>query len=238
MRIGWRSLGAGRNGTPPPRPRGYEGRPGLFNAARGVAAALALLLPILAHAATPPRILAFGDSLTAGFGLPAEHALPVRLAAKLKSEGLEATIVNAGVSGETTAGGLARLDWALGEKPDIVILELGANDALRGIDPKVTHENLDKMLTKLKASGARILLVGMLAPSNWGPEYKRAFDAIYPELAAKHGVPLDPFILEGVAMDPALNQPDMLHPNEKGVEVIAARMAPYVKHLVEEGGAR
>jgi acyl-CoA thioesterase-1 len=230
-----RGLDAERNGTPPQRRRGYERPRGHVNAARRLAAAFValLLIPLAGEAAGPPRILAFGDSLTAGFGLAAEQALPVRLAAKLKSEGVEATIVNAGVSGETTAGGLARLDWTLAERPDIVILELGANDALRGIDPNVTRANLDNMLAKLKATGVKILLVGMRAPTNWGVEYKRQFDTIYPELAQKYGVPLDPFVLDGVAMNPDLNQSDMLHPNERGVDVIAARMAPYVKRLIE-----
>jgi acyl-CoA thioesterase-1 len=205
--------------------------------ARGLAAAAMLLLVAapLAFAAEPPRIVALGDSLTAGYGLAAEHALPVRLAAKLKSEGIESTIINAGVSGDTTAGGLARLDWVLGDKPDILILELGANDALRGLDPKLTRANLDRILARLKEAKVKVLLVGMLAPTNFGPEYKQEFDAIYPELAAKYEVPLDPFILEGVALDPALNQPDMLHPNERGVDVIAARMAPYVKRLIDGG---
>jgi len=240
-----RSRSAERNGTTPRRRPRYEGRRALVNVAGANPAGrlaslllllLLLLLPLAAGAAEPPRILAFGDSLTAGYGLPPEHALPVRLEAKLEEQGVAAKLINAGVSGDTTAGGLARLDWALAEKPDIVILELGANDALRGLDPKLTRANLEAMLTKLKTAGVKILLVGMLAPTNWGPDYKRAFDAIYPELARKYGVALDPFILDGVAMKPDLNQPDMLHPNEKGVEVVAARIAPYVRRLIEQGG--
>jgi acyl-CoA thioesterase-1 len=237
MQDSMRGLVAERNGAPPQR-RGYERFRARFNAARRLAAAFLVLLPLAAGAAAAekPRILAFGDSLTAGHGLSADQALPVRLAARLRAEGIDATIVNGGVSGDTTAGGLARLDWALADKPDIVILELGANDALRGLDPKAAYDNLDQMLAKLKAAKVRVLLVGMLAPTNWGPDYKREFDAIYPKLAEKYGVPLDPFILDGVAMDRELNQPDMLHPNEKGVEVIAARMAPYVKRLIEQQG--
>jgi acyl-CoA thioesterase-1 len=232
-----RGLVAERNGTPPQR-RGYERCRVRFNAARRLAAAFLVLLSLGAGALAveKPRILAFGDSLTAGHGLPADHALPVRLAARLRADGIDAMVVNGGVSGDTTAGGLARLDWALADKPDIVILELGANDALRGLDPQQAYDNLDKMLAKLKAAPVRVLLVGMLAPTNWGPDYKREFDGIYPKLAQKYGVALDPFILEGVAMKPELNQPDMLHPNEQGVEVIAARMAPLVKRLVEQPG--
>jgi acyl-CoA thioesterase-1 len=186
-----------------------------------------------APAAEGPRILAFGDSLTAGFGLPPEQAFPARLEARLAALGVTADIINAGVSGDTTAGGLARIDWALGQKPDYVILALGANDALRGLDPKLTYANLDKILDRIAASGARTLLLGMLAPSNWGRDYQKTFDAIYPRLAAKHHVMLYPFFLEGVAMQASLNQPDGLHPNARGVEVLAKRIAPYVKRLIE-----
>lgn len=224
-----------RLGAGPVRRRPYGGWAFVFNAV--IAAIVALLaLGAAASAAERPRILAFGDSLTAGYGLPPGVALPDRLQAKLAESGLSAEVLNAGVSGDTTAGGLARLDWALGARPDIVILELGANDALRGLDPHAAYDNLDKMLTRIQASGAKVLLVGMYAPANWGPEYKSAFNAIYPALAEKHNVKLDPFILEGVAMRPELNQADGLHPNERGVEIIAARMAPLVKQLVEARG--
>jgi acyl-CoA thioesterase-1 len=187
-----------------------------------------------AHAKTPV-ILGFGDSLTAGFGLPAAQAFPARLEAWLHNRGIAARVVNAGVSGDTTAGGVARLDWALADKPDIVILALGANDALRGVDPAAVRSNLDKMITKIEASGAKILLLGMLAPPNWGEEYKRAFDGIFPELAQAHHLPLYPFFLEGVAMKPELNQPDGLHPNERGVAVLVDRIAPVIADLI--GGA-
>src|SRR5580700_1484736 len=185
--------------------------------------------------AKTPEILAFGDSLTAGFGLAPDASFPTRLEAKLRADGIEARVVNAGVSGDTTAGGLARLDWALTDKPDLVILELGANDALRGIDPATVRDNLDKMIGKVQATGAKVLLLGMLAPPNWGEEYKRAFDQIFPELAHLHHLPLYPFFLEGVAMNPELNQPDGLHPNEKGVAVLVDRIAPVVAGLI--GGA-
>jgi len=191
-------------------------------------------LAILAAPATAraPVILDLGDSLTAGFGLPANEAFPAKLEAWLHRQGIAARVVNAGVSGDTTADGLARLDWALADKPDFVILELGANDALRGIDPSTVRDNLDKMIGKIQASGAKVLLVGMLAPPNWGKEYKRAFDAVFPELAQAHRLPLYPFFLEGVAMKPELNQPDGIHPNERGVAVLVDRIAPMVARLL------
>jgi acyl-CoA thioesterase-1 len=179
-----------------------------------------------------PVILDFGDSLTAGLGLPAAQAFPAKLQAWLQERGITARVVNAGVSGDTTTGGLARLDWALAEKPDLVILALGANDALRGIDPSSVRGNLEKMIEKIEATGAKVLLLGMLAPPNWGDEYKRAFDRIFPELARIHHLPLYPFFLEGVAMKPELNQPDGLHPNERGVAVLVDRIAPVVAGLI------
>jgi len=182
-----------------------------------------------------PVILDFGDSLTAGYGIAAAQAFPARLETWLHKRGIAARVVNAGVSGDTTAGGLARLDWALADKPDLVILALGANDALRGIEPSAVRDNLDKMIGKIKASGAKLLILGMLAPPNWGEEYKRAFDRIFPELARQYQLPLYPFFLEGVAMRPELNQPDGLHPNEQGVAVLVDRIAPLVADLI--GGA-
>ena len=177
-------------------------------------------------------ILAFGDSITAGFGLPADQAFPARLEDKLRADGLAVRVINAGISGDTTADGLARLDWALADKPDIVILELGANDALRGLDPAAVRANLEAMIDKVQASGAKVLLIGMLAPANLGAEYEREFDKIYPELAKEHGVALYPFLLDGVALDPKLNQPDGLHPNERGVAIIVDHIAPYVARLI------
>jgi acyl-CoA thioesterase-1 len=179
-----------------------------------------------------PEVLAFGDSITAGFGLPAEEAFPARLEARLRDQGIAAHVVNAGVAGDTTAGGRARLDWALADKPDVVILELGANDALRGIDPPTVRANLEAMISRIQASGAKLLLTGMLAPPNWGEEYQREFDRIYPELAQAHGVALYPFLLDGVAMDARLNQPDGLHPNERGVAVLVDHIAPLVARLI------
>jgi acyl-CoA thioesterase-1 len=210
--------------------RGYAGAVA-FVKRRAVLALLALLaMPLPAWSAT--HIVAFGDSLTAGFGLPPGDAFPVKLAERLKADGYAVAIDNAGVSGDTTAGGLARLDWALGSHPDIVLLELGANDALRGLDPKRARDNLDAMLGKLAAAKIKVLLIGMRAPNNWGTDYARDFDAIYPDLARKYGVPLYPFYLDGVALDPALNQADMLHPNAAGVAVIVGRIAPAVERLL------
>jgi acyl-CoA thioesterase-1 len=201
---------------------------------------LALLILCLVLVTSPvmarvPVILDFGDSLTAGYGVPVGQAFPARLQAWLQERGIAARVVNAGVSGDTTAGGLARLDWALADKPDLVILALGANDALRGIEPSTVRDNLDKMIGKIEATGAKVLLLGMLAPPNWGEEYKQAFDRIFPELAHLHHLPLYPFFLEGVAMKPELNQPDGLHPNERGVAVLVDRIAPVVADLI--GGA-
>jgi acyl-CoA thioesterase I len=185
-----------------------------------------------AAAAEAPKILAFGDSLTAGFGLPSEQGFPAQLEKRLRADGIDAQVVNAGVSGDATAGGLARLDWSLADKPDLVILELGANDMLRDIDPAVVRANLDKMIDKIKASGAKLLLAGMQASPNWGETYKKEFDRIYPELAQAHGVALYPFFLDGVAMDPEFSQPDGLHPNVRGVAVIVERIAPRVAELL------
>jgi acyl-CoA thioesterase-1 len=193
---------------------------------------LALMLISISAIAKTPEVIAFGDSLTAGYGLPASEAFPARLQARLKDDGVGVKVVNAGVSGDTTTDGLARLDWALADKPDYVILALGANDALRGIDPKIVRANLDKMIDKITASGAKILLLGMLAPSNWGAAYQHEFDQIYPDLAKAHDVPLYPFFLDGVAMNPALNQADGMHPNERGVAVLVDRIAPLVAKLV------
>jgi len=208
---------------------------GVFNASWSralVAAGLWLMIGGTPVFARVPVILDFGDSVTAGYGLAPEQAFPARLQAALGQQGIEVRVINAGVSGDTTAGGLGRLDWALADKPDLVILALGANDALRGIAPATVRDNLDKMIQKIEANGAKVLLVGMLAPPNWGAEYESAFDRIFPDLAKVHDVQLYPFFLEGVAMKPELNQPDGLHPNERGVAVLVDRLAPVVARLV------
>jgi len=200
--------------------------------ALGLSAVVLSLALLLVPACAAPRILALGDSLTSGYGLPPEDGFTARLAAQLKAEGIAADIINGGVSGDTSAGGLARLDWAMGDHPDFVLVELGANDALRGINPKVTYANLDQILAKLNAAGVKVLLIGMRALANWGPAYEQEFDAIYPKLAAKYGAMLYPFFLDGVALDPKLNQADGIHPNAQGVAVIVARLAPYVARLL------
>ncbi|HEX3498149.1 MAG TPA: arylesterase [Stellaceae bacterium] len=203
----------------------------------GAAGLIAALLRIAPAMAAPLRILAFGDILTAGLGLPAGEAFPVRMQARLAADGYQVQIANGGVSGDTTAGGLARLDWALADKPDAVLVEFGANDMLRGIDPKVTYDNLDKIMARIEQSGAKILLLGMKAASNWGREYQESFDAIYPALAAKYHVPLYPFFLDGVATDATLNQADGLHPNPQGVALIVERVAPYLERLLDRPAA-
>jgi len=201
----------------------------LVNLGLALGAVLALAQPAMATT----RILALGDSLMAGYGLPSlEEAFPARLQAWLRDHGVEAEVINAGVSGDTSAGGLARLDWSLAEPADAVLVELGANDALRGTDPKETSHNLDEILSKLGQRHVKVLLLGMQAPANWGAEYRDAFGAIFPALAAQHQVMLYPFFLDGVALDPALNQDDGLHPNARGVGVIVDRVGPYVLRLL------
>jgi acyl-CoA thioesterase-1 len=199
------------------------------------AAGFAAITSICAGAARaePARILVLGDSIAAGYGLAADEAFPARLESHLRRAGHEVRVIDAGVSGDTTAGGLARLDWALADRPHVVIVELGGNDGLRGIAPQATRANLDAILARLKARGPRVLLTGMLAPPNLGAEYGRAFDAIYPELAAKYGVALYPFVLDGVAAQPDLNQRDGIHPNARGVAVMVDRIAPYVVRLLD-----
>lgn len=184
----------------------------------------------------PIRLLALGDSLTAGYGLAEEEAFPAQLEAELAERGYAVTVLNGGVSGDTTAGGLARLDWALADEPDLVMVALGANDGLRGIDPAASRENLAAILERLTADGYPTLLAGMYAPPNLGREYSEAFNAIYPDLAEAYDVALYPFFLEGVATDPALNQGDGIHPNPAGVEVIVENIAPDVVDLIEASG--
>lgn len=185
----------------------------------------------------PLKIVAFGDSLTAGYGLSATQAFPSKLEATLKTKGHNVTVVNAGVSGDTASGGLARLDWSVPEDADAVILELGANDALRGVDPAVTKASLDKILTRLDERHIPVLLAGMRAPRNMGEDYVHAFDAIYPALASTHRVVFYPFFLEGVATDAALNQGDGMHPNAAGVDAIVGHMLPKVEELITRARA-
>lgn len=180
-------------------------------------------------------MLAYGDSLTAGYGLKPAESFPVRLQAALRRSGVAARVHNGGVSGDTTAAGRARLAWGLKglkAKPDLVILELGANDMLRGIDPAQAQANLDAMLIELRRRGITVLLAGMLASPNLGPDYRRRFDAIYPRLARKHGARLYPFFLRGVTGRRALLLPDGLHPNAKGVDVIVRGILPEVRGML------
>jgi acyl-CoA thioesterase-1 len=179
--------------------------------------------------AKPVKMVVLGDSLSAGLGLPASAAFPARLQKALKSKGVEVDMINAGVSGDTSSGGRDRLDWSVPEGTEAVILELGANDALRGIDPKVTRSALTEILTRLKARGIAVLLCGMYAPPNYGSDYSARFNAIYPDLAKSFGVPLYPFFLEGVATEAKLNQADGLHPTAEGVDMIVRNILPAVQ---------
>lgn len=190
--------------------------------------------PVLANdtAETIKRLLVLGDSLTAGYGLAMEEAFPVQLEKSLQRAGYKVTVINAGVSGDTTAGGLARLEWALADAPHLVIVELGGNDALRGLPPEETFANLDAILDRLRDARVHIILTGMQAPRNLGEHYVTVFDLIYPQLAKKHKVSFYPFFLDGVALDPALNQADGIHPNASGVALIVARILPVVESLL------
>jgi acyl-CoA thioesterase I len=197
-----------------------------------------VLGPVSARAADGPvKIVALGDSLTAGYGLPAGDAFPAKLTQALKAKGIAATIANAGVSGDTASGGLGRLDWSVPDGTEAVILELGANDALRGLDPKQTKVALDTILSKLKERRIPVLLAGMLAPRNLGADYARNFDAIFPALASAYGSILYPFFLDGVAGDAKLNQSDGLHPTAAGVNIIVARIFPKVEELIAKARA-
>ncbi len=183
------------------------------------------------------KIVALGDSLTAGFGLRANEAFPVKLQQALIAKGQNVSIANAGVSGDTASGGLARLDWSVPEGTDGVILELGANDALRGVDPKITRKALNDILSRLQQRKIPVLLCGMLAPRNLDDEYRRAFDSIYSDLAAKYGAILYPFFLDGVALEAKLNQHDGLHPTAAGVDVIVKNILPAAEALVAKARA-
>jgi acyl-CoA thioesterase-1 len=185
----------------------------------------------------PVKIVVLGDSLSAGLGLPADAAFPAKLAVALKAKGITANVANAGVSGDTASGGLGRLDWSVPEGTEAVVLELGANDALRGIDPKLTKTALDTILSKLKDRHIAVLLAGMKAPRNLGSDYVQTFDAVFPALASTHPVVFYPFFLDGVAGDAKLNQADGLHPTAAGVDVIVAGILPKVEELVAKARA-
>ena len=196
-----------------------------------------LLAPAAGAAERPVKIVALGDSLTAGYGLPLADAFPTRLQAALEAKGIAAAVVNAGVSGDTASGERERLDWSVPDGADAVIVELGANDALRGIDPKLTEQALEAILAHLDQRHIPVLFAGMMAPPNMGADYAKAFNAIYPALAARHPVIFYPFFLDGVAADPKLDQADGMHPNAAGVDVIVARIMPAVEQLVAKARA-
>lgn len=200
---------------------------------------LALSAPVVAaRAEAPVKIVAFGDSLTAGLGLPANEGFVPRLQAALAAKGIEAEIVNAGVSGDTSSGGLARLDWSVPDGTDAVILELGANDMLRGIQPQVTRGALDTILRRLMERHIAVLVCGMRAAPNLGPDFVQSYESIFPVLAAKYEAPLYPFFLDGVAGDHSLSQRDGLHPNAAGVDVIVTRILPKVEELIARSRSR
>lgn len=209
-----------------------------------LAAALLLIFtgilgPIGALAADKPvKIVVLGDSLSAGYGLEVQDAFPSKLQAALKTKGYATEMINAGVSGDTATGGLERFDWSVPPDADAVILELGANDALRGVSPDVTRSALDQILSKLDARKIPVLLAGMKSPPNMGPDYVAKFDAMYPELAKKHGAIFYPFFLDGVAADDKLNQRDGMHPNPQGVDVIVKNILPKVEELIGKAKAK
>lgn len=182
------------------------------------------------------RLVVLGDSLSAGYGLPRSAAFPETLERALKARGYAVEIANAGVSGDTTTGGLERLDWSVPDGTDGVILELGANDMLRGIDPAVPRQALDKIIARLKERRIPVMLAGIYASRNLGPDYTKAFDSIYPDLAAKYGLVLYPFFLDGVVGDPSLNLPDGIHPTARGIEIIVQRILPTVERFVTRLG--
>jgi acyl-CoA thioesterase-1 len=201
---------------------------------RAIMAGIALVMmsasPVLSQ--TPLKLAVLGDSLTAGYGLPASAAFPVRLEKALREQGLMVDVLNAGVSGDTASGGRDRLDWSIPDGTEAVIVELGANDALRGLDPAVTKAALEEIIKKLQARKIAVMLAGMYAPRNYGAEYAAKFDPIYPELAKAYDVPLYPFFLDGVAAEAKLNQPDGLHPTAEGVDIIVARILPAVEQFL------
>lgn len=197
--------------------------------------ALTLLLVLLAAVPAPAAervIVVLGDSLTAGLGVAREEAYPALLEARLRREGYDYRVVNAGVSGDTSAGGLRRVDWALRARPDIVIVALGANDGLRGLPVGALRDNLERIVRRVRAAGARVLLAGMRVPPNYGDEYARDFAAVFPEVARRTGVPLAPFLLDGVAGEARLNQADGIHPTAEGQRLIASRLWSHLRPLL------
>ncbi|CAN7511414.1 arylesterase [Rhizobium sp. LjRoot258] len=197
-----------------------------------IAVIVASLIFAAAASARTISLVGFGDSLMAGYQLPSGDGFPEKLQAALKAKGVDISIANAGVSGDTTTGGLARIDWSIPDGTNGVILELGANDALRGIPPEESEKNLDQMIARLKERGIAVLLVGMLAPPNMGGDYAARFNPIYQKLAQKHGVALYPFFLDGVVLNAGLQLEDGMHPNSKGVDVMVERMEPAITQFL------
>jgi acyl-CoA thioesterase-1 len=193
--------------------------------------AASLMLCVAAQARTI-TLVGFGDSLMAGYQLPPGDGFPEKLQAALKAKGMDVTVANAGVSGDTTTGGLSRVDWSVPDGTDGVILELGANDALRGIAPEQSEKNLDQMIARLKERGIAVFLAGMMAPPNMGADYAARFNPIYEKLAKKHGVTLYPFFLDGVVLDASLKLADGMHPNTKGVDMMVQKMEPAITQFV------
>jgi acyl-CoA thioesterase-1 len=180
-----------------------------------------------------PRVVFLGDSITAGYGLDAEQAFPAIVRDQLAKDGIQVDIVNAGRSGDTTAGGLARIDWILQQKPDIVVVGLGGNDGLRAQDVKSSESNLRAIVTRARAAGAQVLLLGMLIPPNYGPEYTKEFREIYPRIADEMNVPLVPFLLEGVGGEARLNQGDGIHPTAEGHQLVAQNVLPHLREMLK-----
>ena len=203
------------------------------NSLRSVFIGLLLIFFISSvHAENSLKVMLYGDSLMAGYGLPQNENLASELTRNFKESNPSLTFINASISGNTSKNGLARVDWSLGDKPNIVILCLGANDMLRGLDPALTNNNLDVIITRFKKNNAIVILAGMLSPESMGPDYQSSFDSIYPELSKKHSLIYMPFLLEGVALEKKLLLADYKHPNAKGIEVIAANLNPYIYEAI------
>lgn len=219
-----------RNSTPTRRDVQF----GALSTAFNVALSTLAWSPAATAAARQVRLVAFGDSLMAGFQIALTDAFPAQLERALRAKGYDVEVANAGVSGDTTAAGLVRLDWAIPDATDAVILEFGANDMLRGIDPATVRRNLDQLVTRITKKGSRVLLTGMRSVGNWGDDYRQSFDAIFPELARAHRLPLYPFFLAGVVGDKTLNLDDGLHPNPRGVQQIVSGILPTVEELLAQ----
>lgn len=213
---------------------GYHGLYGaILRRSNVICAALAL---VFVAAVTPARaelrLLALGDSLTAGYNLPPDASFPAQLEKALRAKGHTVKVINAGVSGDTTSGALTRLDWALADRPSHALVALGANDMLRGLSPEAAQQNIERIVARLQQAGVKVMLAGMRAAPNLGPEYGRRFDGIYPAVAAARQVPLYPFFLDGVAAERRLNLDDGMHPNREGVNVMVSRILPHIERFI------